>query len=54
MFVFDPLIQGLQFLAQRELQRAENLFLSIINDPYAEAGDASLARKYSGTTRLSM
>ena len=51
MFVFDPLIQGLEFLAQRELQRAENLFLSVINDPYAEAGDASLARKYLNDIR---
>ncbi len=51
MFVFDPLIQGLQFLGQRELQRAENLFLSVINDPYAEPNDSKLARQYLNDIR---
>lgn len=51
MFVFDPLTQGLELLAQRELQRAEYLFLRIINDPYAEAEDLELARKYLNDIR---
>ncbi|MEC7641318.1 MAG: hypothetical protein VYC17_04095 [Nitrospinota bacterium] len=51
MFVFDPLTQGLQLLAQRELQRAEFLFLSVINDPYAEGEDSTLARKYLNDIR---
>jgi|GEM_PF-441483 len=51
MFIFDPLTQGLQLLAQRELQRAEFLFLSVINDPYAEGEDSSLARRYLNDIR---
>lgn len=38
-------------LAQRELQRAEFLFLSVINDPYAEGEDSHLARKYLSDIR---
>ncbi|PIQ97690.1 MAG: hypothetical protein COV67_02885 [Nitrospinae bacterium CG11_big_fil_rev_8_21_14_0_20_56_8] len=44
MFVFDPIIQGLGLLAQRELQRAENVFLKIINDPYAQKEELNQAR----------
>lgn len=51
MFVSDPLSQGLEFLAQRELQRAERLFLHIVNDPYAQADDLKLARKYLNDIR---
>ncbi|MBI5428340.1 MAG: hypothetical protein HZA02_08715 [Nitrospinae bacterium] len=51
MFVFDPLTQGLELLAQRELQRAERLFLRIINDPYAQSEDLELARKYLNDIR---
>lgn len=38
-------------LARRELQRAEFLFLSVINDPYAEGEDSHLARKYLSDIR---
>lgn len=51
MFVSDPLSQGLEYLAQRELQRAERLFLHIVNDPYAQAEDLKLARKYLNDIR---
>lgn len=51
MFVFDPLSQGLEFLAERELQRAEHFFLYIVNDPYAQAEDLKLARKYLNDIR---
>ena len=51
MFVLDPLVQGLELLAQKELQRAEVLFLSVINDPYAQAKDSSLARRYLNDIR---
>ncbi len=46
MFIFDPLIQGLEALAQRELEGAERLFLQVINDSYAQDDELSLARKY--------
>ncbi len=46
MFVFDPLTQGLEFLAQRDLQRAENLFLRVINDPYVQTEELNQARNY--------
>ena len=46
MFIFDPLIQGLEALAQRELEGAERLFLQVINDPYSQDDELSLARKY--------
>lgn len=51
MFVLDPLSQGLEFLAQRELQRAERLFLHIVNDPYVQPEDLKLARNYLNDIR---
>ncbi|MFQ5717446.1 MAG: hypothetical protein ACE5GQ_10150, partial [Nitrospinales bacterium] len=51
MLAFDPLTQGLELLSRRELQKAETLFLSVINDPYAEGEDSCLARKYLNDIR---
>ena len=51
MFVFDPMVQGLELLAQRELQRAENLFLQVINDPFAQKDDLTFARSYLNDIR---
>jgi len=44
MFVFNPMTQGLELLAQRELQKAEHLFLQVINDPYAQSEELMQAR----------
>ena len=60
MFVFDPIKQGLEFLACRDLENAENIFLAVINDPYSQQDELSNARSYlndiracqSGTTSL--
>lgn len=46
MFVFDPINQGLELLAGRDLEKAENLFLSIINDPYTTKDELREARNY--------
>ncbi|QPJ65520.1 MAG: hypothetical protein G3M78_08985 [Candidatus Nitrohelix vancouverensis] len=46
MLVFDPIAQGLSLLAERELQRAEQVFLRVINDPYAPSDDLVKARSY--------
>jgi hypothetical protein len=51
MFIFDPLTQGLELLSQRELQRAEHLFLSIINDPYSQRDELKQARNYLNDIR---
>jgi hypothetical protein len=51
MFIFDPLTQGLELLSQRELQRAEQLFLSIINDPYSQSDELKQARNYLNDIR---
>ncbi|GJL80328.1 MAG: hypothetical protein NPINA01_33170 [Nitrospinaceae bacterium] len=51
MFIFDPLTQGLELLSQRELQRAEHLFLKIINDPYSQREELKLARNYLNDIR---
>ena len=51
MFIFDPLTQGLEFLSQRELQMAEHLFLTIINDPYSQRDELKRARKYLNDIR---
>ena len=51
MFVFDPMAQGLELLARRELQRAEDLFLRVINDPYAQNQDLLKARGYLNDIR---
>ena len=51
MFVFDPINQGLEFLALRDLENAENMFLRIINDPYAQQDELSDARSYLNDIR---
>lgn len=51
MFVFNPMTQGLELLAQRDLQRAETLFLRVINDPYVQAEDLGKARIYLDDVR---
>jgi hypothetical protein len=51
MFIFDPLTQGLELLAQRELQMAEHLFLKIVNDPYSQREELKLARTYLNDIR---
>jgi hypothetical protein len=51
MFVFDPLNQGLELLAKRDLQNAESLFLKVINDPYVRTEDLDRARSYLNDIR---
>lgn len=51
MFVFDPLNQGLELLAKRDLQKAESLFLKVINDPYVQTSDLDRARSYLNDIR---
>jgi hypothetical protein len=51
MFVFDPLNQGLELLAKRDLQNAESLFLKVINDPYVQTDDLKRARTYLNDIR---
>jgi hypothetical protein len=51
MFVFDPLNQGLELLAKRDLQNAESLFLKVINDPYVQTDDLDRARTYLNDIR---
>jgi len=51
MFVFDPINQGLEFLARRDLENAENMFLRIINDPYSQQDELSDARSYLSDIR---
>ncbi len=51
MFVFDPLNQGLELLAKRDLQKAESLFLKVINDPYVRTEDLDRARSYLNDIR---
>jgi len=51
MFVFDPLNQGLELLARRDLQKAESLFLKVINDPYVQTEDLDRARSYLNDIR---
>jgi hypothetical protein len=51
MFVFDPLNQGLELLAKRDLQNAESLFLKVINDPYVQTEDLNRARTYLNDIR---
>ena len=51
MFVFDPLNQGLELLARRDLQKAESLFLKVINDPYVRTEDLDRARSYLNDIR---
>lgn len=51
MFVFNPLTKGLELLAHRDLQRAEALFLKVINDPYVQSEDLGHARIYLNDVR---
>ena len=51
MFVFNPLTKGLELLAHRDLQRAEALFLKVINDPYVQSEDLGQARIYLNDVR---
>ncbi len=51
MFVFDPINQGLELLSRRDLQKAETLFLRIINDPYAQKDELNEARTYLNDIR---
>jgi len=51
MFVYDTMSQGLELLARRELQEAENLFLSVINDPYSQPEETRQAKLYLNDIR---
>ena len=51
MFIFNPLTKGLELLAVRDLQRAETLFLKVINDPYVQSEDLGQARIYLNDVR---
>ena len=51
MFSYDPINDGLKFLASRDLENAEIMFLRIMNDPYAHQDELSLARKYLNDIR---
>jgi hypothetical protein len=51
MFVYDTMSQGLELLAKRELQEAENLFLSVINDPYSQPKETKQAKQYLNDIR---
>lgn len=51
MFIYDTMTQGLELLAMRELQEAEHLFLSVINDPYTLPEETQQAKKYLSDIR---
>jgi hypothetical protein len=51
MFIYDSMTQGLELLAMRELQEAENLFLSVINDPYTLPEETKQAKEYLSDIR---
>jgi len=51
MFIYDSMTQGLELLAMRELQAAENVFLSIINDPYSQPTETKQAKEYLSDIR---
>ena len=51
MFSYDPINDGLEFLASRDLEKAENMFLRVMNDPYAQQDELSKARKYLNDIR---
>jgi hypothetical protein len=51
MFIYDTMSQGLELLARRELQDAENLFLSVINDPYSQPEETRQAKQYLNDIR---
>ena len=51
MFVYDPMTQGIELLAQRELQRAEILFLNVVNDPYSQPEETKRAKNFLNEIR---
>ena len=51
MFTYDPINDGLEFLANRDLEKAESMFLKIMNDPYAQQDELSKARAYLNDIR---
>ena len=51
MFSCDPINEGLKFLANRDLEKAENIFLKVMNDPYAQKDELAKARKYLNDIR---
>ncbi len=51
MFIYDTMSQGLELLARRELQDAENLFLHVINDPYSQPEETKQAKQYLNDIR---
>lgn len=51
MFIYDIMSQGLELLARRELQEAENLFLSVVNDPYSQPEETKQAKQYLNDIR---
>ena len=51
MFTYDPINEGLEFLANRDLEKAESLFLRVMNDPYAQQDELSQARAYLNDIR---
>ena len=51
MFSYDPINDGLKLLASRDLEKAENMFLRVMNDPYAQQDELSKARKYLNDIR---
>ena len=51
MFIYDTMSQGLELLARRELQEAENLFLSVVNDPYSQPEETKQAKQYLNDIR---
>ncbi|MEO2043175.1 MAG: hypothetical protein ABGX43_01115, partial [Nitrospinaceae bacterium] len=51
MFVYDSMTQGLELLAMRELQEAENLFLNVINDPLTLPEVTKQAKQYLSDIR---
>ncbi len=51
MFIYDSMTQGLELLARRELQDAENLFLSVINDPYSRPEESKRAKEFLSDIR---
>ena len=51
MFIYDSMTQGLELLANRELQEAENLFLKVITDPYGRPEETKQAKEYLSDIR---
>ena len=51
MFIYDFISQGLELLAKRELQGAENLFLNVINDPYSQPEETKRAKVFLNDIR---